>query len=397
MLKAFLITILISIVGLSMANNVFADDPDGEEENEIIGSDPDDASPPQIDPNWQIEGEEWELIFRDEFQGDEIDKSKWSETSSSLRDQQRGNCGENDQQEWNTFDNLEVKNGVLTMNAHRLEEPYDSGPGCDYLYPWTGSMINSSPGVSFTYAYIETRSILPLEEGFWPAFWTWQVPGATRQKEIDVKEYWSSWNHERYLTTTHGAVPDIVTGSSWVYYTDHDTSADQWNIYGADIRPDGIHYYLNGVLVNRTGGPVNEDPMNIISNLAVEKQSHAEPPEGVDHAQKHVDYIRVWKRVDQPTSTSDTETLPEQINLSQNYPNPFNPVTRISYQLPETTDVRLEVYNLLGRLVDTLVDERVSAGYHTAMFDGSHLSSGVYVYQLTAGDQIITKKLTLTK
>jgi|GEM_PF-1725877 len=396
-IKYFFITVLISFLGLSVSVEAFSNDPPDEDEEELVGSDPDDAAPPQIDPRFQMENEEWELVFRDEFQGDVInyEGNRWSERSSSLRDQQQGNCGENDQMEWNTFDNLEVKNGVLTMNAYRLEEPYDSG--C-FEYPWTGSMINSSPGITFTYAYIEERSKQPLERGMWPAFWTWQAPGATRQKEVDVYEFWSSWNEDRFLTTTHGAVPDIVTGSSWVHYSDHNTTADEWNVYGADIRPDGIHYYFNGELVNRTGCCVNEDPMNIISNLAVvEKQAHHAPPDSVVHAQKHVDYIRVWKRKDVATSTEGSEILPTKIDLEQNYPNPFNPTTVINYQLPESGAVRLDVYDMAGRQVATLVDGVVSAGRHSVQFDGSELSSGVYIYRLTFGDVILTEKLSLIK
>jgi len=230
---------------------------------------------------------EWKLVFHDEFEGDEIDRNKWSETSSSLRDDGQGNSGQNNQYEWNTFDNLEVRDGILKMHAHR--ETYISPSGWEY--PWTGSMINSSPGFTFTYGYIEERSKLPLELGFWPAFWTWQAPGGDRQQEVDVFEFWSSWEQERYLATSHP-----WGGGQWIYYTNHETSADKWNVYGADIRPDGVTYYLNGVKVHQNNETNVEDPMNIISNLAVDSQSHAKPPEGVDHAVKKVDYIRAWKR-----------------------------------------------------------------------------------------------------
>jgi hypothetical protein len=68
--------------------------------------------------------------------------------------------------------------------------------------------------------------------------------------------------------------------------------------------------------------------------------------------------------------------------LSQNYPNPFNPSTKISYQLPTDGMVRLEVYNILGKTLATLVNEEKSAGKYTATFDGSAFTSGIYLYRL---------------
>ena len=91
------------------------------------------------------------------------------------------------------------------------------------------------------------------------------------------------------------------------------------------------------------------------------------------------------------------EELPETFQLNQNYPNPFNPVTTIQYGLPEAADVQLELYNILGQRVAVLVSETLQAGYHTVSLDASGLSSGVYLYRLTAGSFTQTRKLTLMK
>ena len=88
---------------------------------------------------------------------------------------------------------------------------------------------------------------------------------------------------------------------------------------------------------------------------------------------------------------------PENYSLSQNYPNPFNPNTSISFVLRTPGEVSLKVYNLLGEEVASLVDGRMSAGPHTAYFDASDLSSGIYYYNLTAGDFVETKKMILLK
>jgi hypothetical protein len=93
-----------------------------------------------------------------------------------------------------------------------------------------------------------------------------------------------------------------------------------------------------------------------------------------------------------------------QYELYQNYPNPFNPTTKINYQLPQSGFVTLNIYNILGREVATLVNEQKNQGRHSVEFDASKLPSGVYFYRLRAtpgggqaGDFIQTKKMILLK
>ena len=82
-----------------------------------------------------------------------------------------------------------------------------------------------------------------------------------------------------------------------------------------------------------------------------------------------------------------------EFGLEQNYPNPFNPTTSIKYTLPASADVRLGVYDLLGREVSVLVNGRMDAGIHDVRFDGSGLAAGVYYYRLQAGEFVQTKSL----
>jgi len=81
----------------------------------------------------------------------------------------------------------------------------------------------------------------------------------------------------------------------------------------------------------------------------------------------------------------------------QNYPNPFNPITNIRYSIPYTENVKLIVYDVMGREIATLVNEKQSPGTYEATFDGSAFASGVYFYKLIAGDFSKTKKLLLIK
>jgi hypothetical protein len=89
--------------------------------------------------------------------------------------------------------------------------------------------------------------------------------------------------------------------------------------------------------------------------------------------------------------------IPEEFALDQNYPNPFNPSTQIDFALPRQEQVTLDVYNVLGQRVATLVNGPLPAGYYTEKFDGAGLSSGIYFYRLTAGQLTFLKKMLMIK
>jgi hypothetical protein len=96
-------------------------------------------------------------------------------------------------------------------------------------------------------------------------------------------------------------------------------------------------------------------------------------------------------------SLDDETYTPDAFHLAQNYPNPFNPSTTIRYALSEAGPVRLEVFDITGRSVSVLVDQSMQAGNHTAVFDASKLSSGIYLYRLTSGNRSIIRKMIFAK
>ncbi len=95
--------------------------------------------------------------------------------------------------------------------------------------------------------------------------------------------------------------------------------------------------------------------------------------------------------------SNEPEELPLTFKLNQNYPNPFNPTSTIQFTLPQSGDVRLDVFTITGQLVTTLVNTRMGSGEHSVTFDGSNLASGVYIYRIMAGKNIQTKRMTLIK
>jgi len=88
---------------------------------------------------------------------------------------------------------------------------------------------------------------------------------------------------------------------------------------------------------------------------------------------------------------------PEKYVLTQNYPNPFNPSTTIKFQILNSEFTTLKVYNILGKEVTTLVSNKLNQGNHTYQFDGRNLASGIYYYQLIAGDYREVKKMILLR
>ncbi len=114
----------------------------------------------------------------------------------------------------------------------------------------------------------------------------------------------------------------------------------------------------------------------------VDHNGHA-PPEGIPYNGQRVE-------------------LPQAFSLSQNYPNPFNSITEIRYALPRSCQVKLEIYNILGQRVASLVDEHQQAGYKITCWEsrsvsGGEISSGIYFYRLKVGDFVQTRKMVLLR
>jgi hypothetical protein len=107
--------------------------------------------------------------------------------------------------------------------------------------------------------------------------------------------------------------------------------------------------------------------------------------------------IPVKLNVSTVIAVEETTDIPREFVLLQNYPNPFNPVTVIAFRLPETERIRLEVYDIVGRRVATLVDDEVSAGEHQITYDVSGLSSGVYIYRITSNAGTLNRKMVVAK
>ena len=121
-------------------------------------------------------------------------------------------------------------------------------------------------------------------------------------------------------------------------------------------------------------------------------------PDSSMYVDCHVSMEDVIAEIKIITGISKTNNeLPTSFSLSQNYPNPFNPSTRIRYELPVSSKVKIMIYDILGREITTLINETRPAGRYEIKWNASRFSSGVYFYRIQAGNFVQTKKLMLLK
>ncbi len=116
---------------------------------------------------------------------------------------------------------------------------------------------------------------------------------------------------------------------------------------------------------------------------------------------ENADYFGTMKLIDETGTVSVDEqmasAIPGTFRLLQNYPNPFNPATVIRFELSESAQVRLAVFDVLGRHITTLVNETRQAGIHEVNFDASHLAGGTYIYRIEAGEFVESGQMLFLK
>lgn len=166
-----------------------------------------------------------------------------------------------------------------------------------------------------------------------------------------------------------------------------DAEECECNTLGPDGYPDLTLKFGIGGVVRALGAVYDGDtiPLTITGEL-----TDGTAFEGTDCVVIHVNYVK-------PGGFMASEAESPEVSLLGNYPNPFNPTTDISFSLPAASHVKLEVYNIMGQKVATVIDRFMEAGTHTVKWDGSKAASGVYLYRLEAGEFTETRKMMLLK
>ncbi len=253
-------------------------------------------------------------------------------------------------------------NGLGGRSKHGFAQPYDPGSAVRYNDNW-GAMkvIESSNSLTFEFHSVATN--YPLIDSY------------TITKVLPVE-----------LTTfTAGLIPPSSVQLNW-------STATEVNNYGFDVERSSTNSGLQKIGFVPGSGNSNSP----------KEYSYTDHPTGgtsFSYRLKQIDVDGKFKYYDAVTVSL---TVSKDAQLFQNSPNPFNPTTTIKFYIPNTSDITIKIYDILGREVKTLINQQTTSGYHIVYWNGEDsggkaVSSGVYLYRLTAGNYSETRKMNLLK
>lgn len=241
-----------------------------------------------------------------------------------------------------------------------------------------GIFISKDNGIIWDTLGLQVNSPVILTSNSNDQIFTAEDDGNYLYRSIDYGETWESFLVTDSESLIFNATLDPFNDSTLIY---HVISSNE--------------NHKNGILISRDNGETwntfNEGlPSLSLNFLDFDNENHL-----------YVQIVstgRIYKSKSIITAISDDKYISiKNYFLAQNYPNPFNPSTTINYSIPKESFVILKVYNILGKVVATLVNQKQNQGNHKVKFSGGNFSSGVYFYKLTSGDFHQTKKMLLLK
>ncbi len=227
-------------------------------------------------------------------------------------------------------------------------------------------------------------------------FEDWDIPWnvATDRVNFDRArnlgyEYYTNIYRGQVVLSEMGVYSFKALDNAQEVYPPRFTMEDKWNYMNAGITDTAITTQMDCSIIITTGPydiPMGESVVAAFAILG-----------GTSLSDIQANADAALAAYGGMTSVDDNPIQTGSFYLSQNYPNPFNAQTTIAFNVPSAREVRLEAFDLLGRKVAVLVDERLEAGSHTVVWDCSELSSGVYFYRLAIGENTTSRKMTLLK
>jgi len=214
------------------------------------------------------------------------------------------------------------------------------------------------------------------------------------------------WNDD-VVVRLDSTYPDI--NHEFIYYKKNCKIGDTWTQRNSRFSTSITYEVVDTSLANIFGTITTVKTIYVTNGLIVDYEFWSEkfgflqnssPFGGTDHTLKGciIDGVLYG---DTTTITDVEEELlgmfVAEYKLSQNYPNPFNPETIINYEVPQISNVKIEVFDVLGRVIKILIDEEKTAGRYEIKFDASSLASGIYYYRIKADEFVQTKKMILMK
>jgi beta-glucanase (GH16 family) len=350
-----------------------------------------------------IQAQNWQLVWSDEFEGDTLDTSKWSYQYGTGTSEGLINWGNNELQYYtDRNENIYVADGRLHIVAR--QESFNNRN-------YTSARIRTINQGDWKYGRFEIRAKLPEGQGLWPAIWMMPTDnvygGWAASGEIDIMELLGHEPNRVHGTLHYGGnwPNNVHSGSS--YQLSSGTFSDDFHTFTLLWREGEFRWFVNGILYQNqinwytTGHPYPapfDERFHMILNVAVGGNWPGNPNHTTVFPQEMVvDYIRIY----QDASTTSTEPpgtdRPSSFDLKQNYPNPFASISNIEFTLPRAETVSIDVFDALGRLVANVTDGPYSSGSHSVQFDASRLMNGIYFYRLKAGSHIQFRNMIVAK
>ena len=190
-----------------------------------------------------------------------------------------------------------------------------------------------------------------------------------------------SWENDETIAFEWDAPPPPVYGDDLVRYAVYRINTASPPVFPDDLEHAEHLLSVQADLYLEDSPPGSDDPYYYVVTAMNRNNRESEPSNAI---------------VLEVTSVPD-DLIAASYELHQNYPNPFNPETVIQFTLPAAQEVSLKVYDMLGREVAVVVDSYLSGGQHRVEFNASHLSSGIYIYRIKAGDFVESKRMMLVK
>lgn len=255
-------------------------------------------------------------------------------------------------------------------------------------------VINSENGFSSNYSY---SVVVGMTESFETGDFSrnpWEFSGS-KNWETDAEIF-----YEGGFSARSGNVLDSESATISLqldYITDGSISF--YKKISSELVYDRLSFYIDGVLIKNWSGVSDWSKFSCSVNNGIHKLSWTFSRDSSLGGGSNCAWIdNVLATGISTTGIEGQEILlPTEAVLYQNYPNPFNPVTQIKFDLAEKSDIKLNVYNVSGQIVDQISSGSLDAGFHTVEFDGSKLNSGVYYYTLESEGKSITRKMILMK
>lgn len=286
------------------------------------GGTPGGGNPPEVPEP----AKEWTLVWQDEFDGDEVDRTKWTFDLGDGTAAGTPGWGNNELQYYTDRpDNVKIKDGHLVITAKK--EDFAG-------FPYTSARIKTKGLESWTYGKLETKVQLPTGKGLWPAVWMLpesnEYGGWAASGELDIMESWGSKPNEIAGTIHYGEnwPKNVYAGKT----TQLAQPVTEWHTYGIEWEPGEIRWYVDGRLYHTLNNwyskgqnqPLNyaypapfDKPFHLIMNLAVGGNFDGNPAEStVFPAEMKVDYVRVYELTGRPYRTPvqpelDVDPIPE--------------------------------------------------------------------------------------